>query len=69
MPNVNVGQQVAAQFQAVIGDKPEDNTFKEFSLLSLLEKNGAAPKSGGRSAIGACAAGIAGLWRGRRVWR
>jgi hypothetical protein len=52
MPNVNVGQQVAAQFQAVIGDKPEDNIFKEFSFLSLLEKNGAAPKSGGRSAIG-----------------
>lgn len=50
MPNVT--QEVAAQFQKVIGDKPEDNIFKEFSLLALLEKNGAAPVTGGRSAIG-----------------
>jgi hypothetical protein len=52
MPDPNVGQQVAAQFQKVIGDKPEDNIFKEASLLMLLEKNGAAPVTGGRSAIG-----------------
>lgn len=52
MANPNVGQQVAAQWQAVIGNTPEDNIFKEYSFLALLEKNGAAPKSGGRSAIG-----------------
>jgi hypothetical protein len=50
MPNVT--QEIAAQFQKVVGDKPEDNIFKEFSLLMLLEKNGAAPLTGGRSAIG-----------------
>jgi len=55
MADPNVGQRVAAQFQAVIGDKPEDNIFKEFSLLALLEKNSPAPKSGGRSAIGTIA--------------
>jgi hypothetical protein len=53
MPNVNVGQEVAAQWQAVIGDKPEDNIFEETSFLALLEKNKPAPKTGGRSAIGA----------------
>lgn len=52
MANPNVGQQVAAQFQAVIGTKPEDNIFKEYSFLKLLEERSAAPKSGGRSAIG-----------------
>lgn len=52
MPDPNVGQQVAAQWQAVIGDKPEDNIFKELSFLALLEKNSPAPKTGGRSAIG-----------------
>ncbi len=46
------GQEVAAQWQAVIGDKPEDNIFKEYSFLALLEKNKPAPKTGGRSAIG-----------------
>jgi hypothetical protein len=51
MPNVS--QEVAAQWQAVIGDKPEDNIFKELSFLALLEKNSPAPKTGGRSAIGA----------------
>ena len=50
MPNVS--QEVAAQWQAVIGDKPEDNIFKELSFLALLEKNSPAPKTGGRSAIG-----------------
>lgn len=53
MPNVNVGQEVAAQWQSVIGEKPEDNIFKEQSFLSLLEKNKPAAKTGGRSAIGA----------------
>jgi hypothetical protein len=52
MANPNVGQQVAAQWQKVIGSKPEDNIFKEYSFLSLLEKNGAAPVTGGRSFIG-----------------
>lgn len=52
MPNPNVGQEVAAQWQAVIGDKPEDNIFDEYSFLALLEKNKPAPKTGGRSAIG-----------------
>lgn len=52
MANPNVGQEVAAQWQVVIGDKPEDNIFKEFSFLALLEKNKPAPKTGGRSAIG-----------------
>jgi len=52
MPDPNVGQAVAAQWQAVIGDKPEDNIFKELSFLALLEKNSPAPKTGGRSAIG-----------------
>src|SRR4029434_3968870 len=47
-----VGQTIAAQWQAVIGDKPEDNIFKELSFLALLEKNSPAPKTGGRSAIG-----------------
>jgi len=46
------GQEVAAQWQAVIGDKPEDNIFDEYSMLALLEKNKPAPKTGGRSAIG-----------------
>jgi hypothetical protein len=50
MPNVT--QEVAAQWQAVIGTKPEDNIFKEDTFLSLLEKNSPAPKTGGRSAIG-----------------
>lgn len=52
MANPNVGQQVAAQWQKLIGDKPEDNIFKEYSLLALLEKNGSAPVTGGRSFIG-----------------
>jgi hypothetical protein len=52
MANPNVGQEVAAQWQAVIGDKPEDNIFKDFLFLNLLEKNRPASKSGGRSAIG-----------------
>jgi hypothetical protein len=52
MPNPNVGQEVAAQWQAVIGDRPEDNIFREYSFLALLEKNKPAPKTGGRSAIG-----------------
>ena len=52
MANPNVGQEVAAQWQAVIGDKPEDNIFDEYSFLALLEKNKPAPKTGGRSAIG-----------------
>jgi hypothetical protein len=52
MANPNVGQEVAAQWQAVIGDKPEDNIFEEYSFLALCEKNKPAPKTGGRSAIG-----------------
>jgi len=52
MPNPNVGQEVAAQWQAVIGNKPEDNIFKDYMFLGLLEKNSPAPKTGGRSAIG-----------------
>jgi len=52
MANPNVGQEVAAQWQAVIGDKPEDNIFKEYSFLAMLEKNKPAAKTGGRSAIG-----------------
>ena len=35
MANPNVGQEVAAQWQAVIGDKPEDNIFPELSFLAL----------------------------------
>lgn len=52
MANPNVGQQVAAQWQKVIGEKPEDNIFKEYSFLALLEKNGTAPVTGGRSFLG-----------------
>ena len=52
MANPNVGQEVAAQWQAVIGDKPEDNIFDEYSMLALLEKNKPAAETGGRSAIG-----------------
>lgn len=48
----NVGQEVAAQFQKVIGDTPEDNIFDEYSLLALMEKGKAsAAQTGGRSAL------------------
>lgn len=52
MANPNVGEAVAAQWQAVIGDKPEDNIFEEFSFLAICEKNKPASETGGRSAIG-----------------
>lgn len=52
MANPNVGQEVAASWQTVIGEKPEDNIFPELSFLALLEKNKPAPETGGRSAIG-----------------
>jgi hypothetical protein len=53
MANPNVGQQVAAAWQAVVGTKPEDNIFEEYSLLALMEKGKASKAiTGGRSAIG-----------------
>lgn len=52
MANPNVGQQVAAAWQTMIGTKPEDNIFDEYSLLALMEKGKASvSKTGGRSAI------------------
>lgn len=49
----NVGQAVAAAWQAKVGTKPEDNIHQEYSQLSRMEK-GKAFKSftGGRTLIG-----------------
>lgn len=52
MANPNVGQQVAAAWQKLIGTKPEDNIFDEYSLLALMEKGKASKAvTGGRSVI------------------
>src|SRR5687767_876952 len=52
MANPNVGQDVAGQYQKVVGDKPEDTIFDEYSLLSLMEKGKASQaETGGRSAL------------------
>lgn len=50
---VNVGQAVAAAWQAKVGTKPEDNIHDEYSQLARMEK-GKAFKSftGGRTLIG-----------------
>lgn len=53
MASPNVGQAVAAAWQAKVGTKPEDNIHDEYSQLARMEK-GKAFKSftGGRTLIG-----------------
>lgn len=49
----NVGQQIAANWQAKVGTKPEDNIHNEYAMLAnLVDGKAFMPVTGGRSLIG-----------------
>jgi len=49
----NVGQQVAANWQAKVGTKPEDNITQEYTMLmNFVEGSAFKSETGGRTLIG-----------------
>src|SRR5687767_5194498 len=53
MPDPNVGQRVAAAWQAYVGESPADTIHDEYSQLRRMEQGKAFKgKPGGRSIIG-----------------